>query len=819
MQAPYPRLFRGIWLIALATLLYEIALIRLLSFTIWYHFAYVVISTALLGFGASGAVLAVRPKIGSADLTGTLYRTSLAAALTGAAFFALMLTVSFDPMLILQSPRDLLLLIVYEVGATVPFFFSGLTVSLALRAGAHRVDRLYFWDLIGAGVGCAVAVPLMNALSPPGALLIACAGFALAGLAFHGNWRMPLALGLAGALGVAAFFATRVPVPMAPSKHLAIHIQIQKMEPVFTHWSALFRTDVVARRSDTLGNHDEWGLSSTVKYKAQPIEGFITHDGTAGTSIYDLRDGKLDFLEDHLLKLPYVGSPPSPRVLIIGVGGGRDVITASRFGASHIKGIELDQVTIDVIRDHFGEMSAGLFSRPNVELVAGEGRHTLTRDNQKYDLIQITGVDTLAAQTSGAYVLAENYLYTKEAFDAYLEHLTPHGTLSIITGQLSPDIPQGTARMMLVARMALLARGVANPEAHIALISSRHMLDSIMVKAQPFTEEELGRMNLEIDRLAFQRLLMPGRDPHPTYGALMRETGAAREALLAKLPYILDPVTDDSPFFFRFFRWRELLSQTDFGPMHTTALGQLVLLVLLVSLVTLSALFIIGPLFALKKRSLAVDRRGVGILLFFLALGLGFMLLEISLMQRLVLYLGYPTYALSVVLFSLLVFLGAGSYFSRMWIGKERRALLTAFGCLIALVLFYRVGLPVVERTTLGAPLAVRIGITLLMLAPLGLILGIFFPLGIRRAESIHPDLVPWAWGISGCASVTASVLAVITAMNFGFGAVWLLAVITYAIGIFGFLALSGVRDSDGVAELSPGATPPASAAAGAGDS
>jgi hypothetical protein len=181
----------------------------------------------------------------------------------------------------------------------------------------------------------------------------------------------------------------------------------------------------------------------------------------------------------------------------------------------------------------------------------------------------------------------------------------------------------------------------------------------------------------------------------------------------------------------------------------------------------------------------------VGILLYFVALGLGFMLLEISLMQRLVLYLGYPTYALSVVLFSLLVFLGLGSFLSRRWVGKERQALLTAFGCLLGLVAFYRLGLPGVERATLGTPLAVRILITLIMLAPLGLVLGIFFPLGIRRAESIHPDLVPWAWGINGCASV----LAVIVAMGFGFGAVWLMAVITYAVGIGGFLLLSGAPE------------------------
>jgi len=794
LQVPYGRLFRGIWIIALSTLLYEIALIRVLSFTIWYHFAYVVISTALLGYGASGALLAVRPQIGSRDLEGTLARTSLITALSGAGFFVIVVLLPFDPMKILSSSRDLAMMIVYEVGATVPFFFSGLTVSLALRAGAQRVDRLYFWDLLGAGLGCALAVPLMNSLSPPGALLLGSAGFAFAAAAFNGVARARVALSVGAALAAAAFFGSSVPVTQAASKHLTLHLAEHKMHSAFTRWTALFRTDVVTRRADTVKNLPDWGLSRTVNYDMQQIQGFITHDGSAGTNMYDLRQGRLGFFDDHIQRLPYHVVPPGPRVLIIGVGGGRDVIVADRFGASHITGVELDPVTIDVLRDTFKDYSDGLFTSPKVTLVAGEGRHFIERAKQRYDIIQITGVDTLAAQTSGAYVLAENYLYTREAMHAYLEHLTPDGVLSIGTGQLIPEQPQSSGRMLLVAREMLRARGVTRPEAHIALVSSRTFMDELLVRPRPFTADEVQRLAAECERLQFNALLLPGRDGHPLYRSLMHETGAAREALFARLPYVLEPVTDDSPFFFRFFRWGDLFSEDEFGPVHTTALGQLVLVLLLASLAALSALFILAPLLVFRRKKLRLGRRALGILAYFTALGLGFMLLEISLMQRLVLYLGYPTYALSVVLFSLLLFLGFGSYLSNRVIGREKPALLAALVCLVVLVAFYRLGLPLVERSTLGAPLAARIAITLLMLAPLGLVLGMFFPLGIRRAESIHPDLVPWAWGINGCASVTASVLAVTTAMAFGFGAVWALALITYALGITAFLVLTGPR-------------------------
>ncbi len=717
-------------------------------------------------------------------------RTSLLASAAAAGFFAVMCALPFDPTLILSSSRGFLVMIVYEIGATVPFFLSGVVVSLALRSAATEVDRLYFWDLFGAGLGCVVSVPLMNVLSPPGAAVFACAAFAAAALAFEGLRGRRTALVAVGLFVVVSFFGSRVPLSPAASKHLPHYLTVDRMVSVHSKWTSLFRTDIVMKPAETSPFPDnyEWGLSVKAHQPVQRMWGFATHDASAGAPIYDMRVGPLAFLDEHVLRLPYLVSPPAPRVLVIGVGGGRDVATALRYGASHVDGVELDPILVDLPRSRFGPLFDVAFRDGKVTLSTGEGRHFVERSNAQYDVIQMTGVDTLAALASGAYVLAENYLYTTQAFHAYLSHLTPRGLLSIGSAEWDPNEPQATARMVLVARQALREMGIADPERHIVAVTSNTLLGEILVRKEPFSGDEIARIRWLSEQLAFTPLVLAGWPTHPTYDVLMEKESPERDAFLFRLPYVLDVVTDDTPFFFRFFRWGDLFSQKNYGPSHTSPLGQLVLVVLLASLVVLGAAFIVAPMAVFKRRGVTLNRAAAAVILYFVAIGFGFMLFEISLMQRFALYLGYPTYALTVVLFTLLIFLGVGSYLSRRWVGRERRVLPAALVIIVGLAVALWFGLPPLERATLGAPLAVRIGLSVLVLAPLGTVLGTFFPLGIRRAEALLPDLVPWAWGVNGCASVTGSVSAVIIAMGFGFRAVWFLAVATYAAGVIAFL-------------------------------
>jgi hypothetical protein len=789
-------LYGGIFAIAFATLLFELSLIRILSFTIWYHFAYVAISTALLGFGASGTLLAVWPSIGAADPRRALARASLATALCGAAAGVFVANVPLHPMRLAEDRGQLALLVAYLIVVTVPFFFSGITIALALREAAEKVDRLYFWDLLGAGLACGVVVPLMNRLTPPGALTLACAAAAVAAFRFAGSRGLRIAAAAVGLLLLfAAPFADRLPYVAAESKHSAFFQRDYGARPVYSHWSGLFRTDLFAFPEGG-GPRRDWGYSRVAPDPEQRPWGHITHDGTAGTHIYDRGAGDLAFLDDHVLSTPYRVANPEPNVLVIGVGGGIDIHSAARHGARHITGVELDPVTVELIRDQRDDLARGLLQRDDITLVSGEGRHFVNRSQDRYDVIQITGADTLAATSSGAYVLAENYLYTVEAFDGYLDHLAPGGVLSIANGHVNSEEPRAAGRMVSVARHALENRGIDAPGRHIAVIHSRNLIASVLVKNEPFSKAQLATLAAEARRLGFDPLLL-GEVGHPVFLGLANARGNALQELFDSLAFEVDPVSDDRPFFFRFWRWGDLLDQPELGPVHTTALGQLVLAFLLISLSALGALFVLLPLAVFRRRGLTeIGGATLGILGYFLALGLGFMLFEISLLQRFVVYLGYPTYSLSVVMFSLLTFLGFGSLLSRRWVGRETRVLPAAVGAIGVLAFFYMRGLPILQEATLGSPLALRVLLTVAVLAPLGLTLGAFFPLGIRRAEALHEDLVPWAWAINGCASVTGTVLAVVLAMNMGFERVWLTSLAIYALGAAALLLTPAPADA-----------------------
>jgi hypothetical protein len=340
-----------------------------------------------------------------------------------------------------------------------------------------------------------------------------------------------------------------------------------------------------------------------------------------------------------------------------------------------------------------------------------------------------------------------------------------------------------------VAREALLRRGVSDPSAHLVVVHSKRLLAEVMIKNEPFSASEIAALASEAKRLEFLPLVLAGRGL-PLWEAFAAPDGPKRAEALASQPHRIEPVFDDNPFFFHFFAWSDLLETQELGPVHTSALAQLILLVLLVSLTAIGLVLMILPLVLFKRRGV-FDRgyRAWGMLSYFLAIGVGFMLLEVSLMQRLVLYLGYPTYAISVVLCILLASLGLGAALSPRWIGKEARALACAVGTLTFLSVVYLYGLPPLQAATLGAPLWVRIAICVPVLAPLGVTLGVFLPLGMRRAGEIHRDLVPWAWAVNGSASVTATVLGIVLAMTYGFARVWMLAVAVYAAGTMMYLA------------------------------
>jgi hypothetical protein len=796
----------GVFLVSASVLVLQIALTRLFSFTIWYHFAYVTISVALLGYGASGAFVSVFPGLARNGSTRGLPAYALASGLSILCALVTFAYVPFHPFqLHANSATQIPLMLVFYGAVTTPFFFAGLCVSIALKTLSDRVSFLYFTDLLGAGVGCAVAILAIEKLTTPGAVVAAAVGISLAGALFKWSENRRLSLpAVAGAMGIAAsglVIASTLQFLPSPEKFLHPFLTASAEKGVVNYghrWTAIFRTDVFGFTDEDFwrrGSYAGWGISPYWRERAiteSPRIRIITHDGDASAVIYNF-DGdlsKLEMFDHHILKTPYV-LLDRPRVLVIGVGGGADIVNAVKNGAQHVTGIELDPTTVEAVRRDQADFAGHLYDRADVAVTAGEGRSTLRYSNERYDLIELTGVDTLAALSTGAYVLSESYLYTVEAMQEFLNHLSPGGLLSITVADFASGaggFPRHSMRQLSLFVAALRDRGVEDPASHVAVLASAEGSPQValLLKSAPFTPEEDHRLGEFAGRLGFKIWALPGERLPTLHSRFLYMTDSERERFFKQAPLWLTPTTDDNPFFFNFYRWRSLgqrLDEVDVA--DTLATGQIVLGMLLVFSVIFSALLILLPLFVFQRRGLKVRGRW-GFVAYFVALGLGFILLEISFIQKFVLFLGYPTYSLTVVLFSLLTFSGIGSVLTARMRSLPEQRLAFLFAALALVSTSYALGLPFLFQVFLGSSLAVRAAMSSLVLLPLGLILGMFFPSGIQLVRRADENFVPWAWGINGCASVVGTVLSVILAMSLGFRTVTFVSLGIYALGVVG---------------------------------
>ena len=790
--------------ISLAVLVLQIALNRIFSFTTWYHFAYVSVSLALLGFGASGSFLAAFPRLGRGDPARLLSRYSAVCAAGTLVMLVSLGSMRLEPRLLVESWTGLFPFVLQFSLVTLPFFFAGLAIAIGLREAGERANRLYFVDLVGAGLGCALAVPIIDAVGTPLAVVVVAGLFALAGAAAAptGAGRLRVAnLALAGALALLANPLVNA-LPFVPSQDKFIEGFMRNGVVHHTHWSSIFRTDLIGGRGGEITHGGYRGSPSAGSGGTSPLfkgeyppHRYIVHDGGASAILYQVKDGLrgLELFEHHVLTAPYV-LREKPEVLIIGVGGGADVMNGLVNGASRITGAELDPHTVDLLVNRFRDFTGGIYDRPDVTLHAAEGRHFVRSTDQRFDLIQITGVDTLAALSSGAYVLAENYLYTVEAYLDYFRALRPGGMLSIGCFDLHPatGLPRHALRFVAQSFEALRARGVANPADHILVIAEDNPMIGhieILTKLEPFTTAEIAAMEGFLAANAFAGWYLPGRPDRqlPLMRSFLEGSDAERERFFAEQFLNVRPTRDDQPFFFSYYRWSELFGRrTEVEHGHTLATGQLVLALMLVLSILFSAFAILLPLVRVREGAAAMPGR-FGFLGYFAALGAGFILAEISFVQRFILFLGYPTYSLTVTLFALLTSAGVGAWLSGRLPDDPRTTLPRLTLALSALVGCYLLALPRLFEAGLAFSLALRIGVSVVALTPLGMLLGMYFPYGIRLVSGLNRDFVAWAWAVNGCLTVMGSVASIMLAMTFGFEVVILLFVAIYWLGIWSF--------------------------------
>jgi len=781
----------GLFCTTLATLAIEILFTRMLSATMWYHLSFFAVSTALFGMsaGALYVYLGGRAFEGAETMRG-MRRIAL--------LFALVIPFAHVAMLLMPIPTTkeirtitLAALAVMTVLVAVPFCLSGILVTIALTRVPGKIGVTYAVDLLGAALGTLAVVPLLSESNITSAFLscgaIAAFGAMCFGLAARGGRSsavktalVPLAVAAALVGGARANQGAEDPLRVWFPKGSLVPFNQDTDE----YWNIHSQVTVVREVKDELMF---WGPGEGADdFQGETIGMAI--DGLAGTVMtrWDGDRESLRWTAYDVTSLPY-HLRKGGKAAVIGVGGGRDVLTALYAGSTSVTGIEINAVFIDLLEGRLREFAA-LADRPEVRLVHDEARSYLTRTDERYDVLQMSLIDTWASTGAGAMTLSENGLYTLEAWRVFLDTLEPTGLFSV-SRWYAPGRVSETSRLVSLAVAALLERGVERPRDHMAMLS-RGKVATLVLSPSPLAQADIETLGSVSRELGFRIVLAPAREPADEQLAAIRDATSREELDVAAANPLYDfsPPTDERPFFFNILKLGRAFggeAEITEGPGTGVIPGNLratkTLFVLFAVSLALVATVILAPLVASGLPAMGLGSFALA-LAYFASIGLGYMLVQIPLMQRFSAYLGHPTYALVVVLFSMILATGIGSWWSdRLRIEDDvrlaRRFPLVIAAAIAAATLALQ---PLIDAT-IGFGLPFRILCVLLLLSPVAFLLGLGFPLGLRLVTRISGDAMPWMWGVNGAASVLAAVLSVAVSMSLGIHTNLIVALTLYA--------------------------------------
>ncbi len=890
----------ALFLVALATLMYEVLLTRIFSVTMYYHFAFVAVSVALFGMTLGAVLVYLLPRLFQPQrVQRQMAINSLLFGITVILTFITHLKLEYKSLGEPKTANPFSLAGTYVL-ISIPFIFSGISVCLALTRFTRQVSRLYAADLAGAALGCILFVAALRLTDGPTAVLI------VAALAILAAVCSAIDAGRIGLIATTSFFCIAAGGLMLFNGYRSFRLGQARLENIprtaglalrgrsvvppppvriehakgYTEWPALFEewnafSRIRVRKETPWTESNEpsgWGMSP--KYHDDPDvkqkmvrELAIQIDAGAGTYMTEFDPGDaLNLLEkaedsdsaalfffdqaynarkqlagesdparkreleqlladntewekqqkaqsakyreqaaDEAVKAARAQASflrydvtnfahylrPDSNVLVIGSGGGRDLLSALVFDQNFVTGVEINGAIVKAMKGVFGDFTGHLDRLPNVAIVHDEARSYITRMNQKVDIIQISLIDTWAATAAGAFVLSENSLYTVEAWKTFLSHLTDRGVLTV-SRWFHPQRPGETLRIVSLANQALREMGVSDPRKHIIIVKrsqpqrSTDIPDDVantIVSRNPFTDEDLKTLDREAARLGFDVVLSPKFAATDDLRTMADAADPAAAAM--NFPINLAPPTDDKPFFFNMTRMRDAFSPSKWqGQGHDVNLKAVqVVAGLLIFVIGLTIVLVIVPvLIKADKRTLKAN---LPLTLFFICIGLAFILVEIAQMQRLIILLGHPTYSLSVVLFALLVSSGIGSYTTRRIEGAAlRESLIHRMIWMLLILIATGIFTPGLIAAYVASPTPIRIGIALLLLMPAGFFMGMCFPMGMKVAAARQADLSAWLWGINGAMSVVASVLAVVIAMSYGISASWWTGVACYGLAL-----------------------------------
>jgi hypothetical protein len=765
----------------MATLLMELSLTRIFSVVFYYHMAFLAISIALFGLGAGG-VFSYVVAAWKAPLYSKLGR------LSGINSMLVLLALT---VILAQggSPTNWNLALIYFTAA-LPFFVSGTIVSLAVSETMERIDRVYFYDLLGAAGGCLLLIPLLNQFGGPCTVISAAICFAVAAAIWHS-----IAGSVMGRAGSVALALALVTFLTYNQKHPLIDIRYAKghklANEIWSRWNSISRI-AVSRQPD--GSHMI----------------FIDADASTGIADFDfdhLTPPQRHELLEQGIALPYVVRPGA-RTLIIGPGGGWDVARALASGSRDITAVEInDIIATTVMREKFADRSRGLYLRPDVHVHVEDGRSFIRRSTDRFQVIQATLVDTWASTAAGAFALSENNLYTTDAFRDYLSHLTADGVVTFTRWGFEP--PRESLRLVSLAMAALNQLGETEAWRHVIVgrggsVAGWGAQDTVLIARKPLGEADIGRAKGLFAVAGMEAVYLPGSEVRNQFRDLLLSPNPAEYQ--RNYTFDITPVSDNRPFFFYTVQPRDLWNfvrtasreSADYKAVNKAL--PLLFGLMAVSLLATALILVMPPL--LLGTRLPRHPGVIRFLLYFLFIGTGYILIEVGLIQKFVLFLGHPTYALTVVIFSLLTSSGLGSFASRKLLADDEGRLIKALGCvalLTAVLAFLSSGL---LSALVWLPLPLKIVLTVALLAPLGFVMGMPFPTALRRLEQMHAPSVRWAWSLNAAASVLGSVGALVCAIYLGLIETLLIG------GLFYLAALAVVAQVSAAAAPAPEPAP-----------
>ncbi len=745
----WPQIYFAVASTSLATLLLELALTRVFSVVYYYHFAFLAISIALFGLGAGGVFSYV-----VAGWKGSLYsRLGLLAALNA---IAIVLSLAF--LLNRTGEMNSAQLIAAYFVAAIPFLLSGTILSLAIAETIERVDKVYFFDLVGAAAGCAVLVPLLNWVGGPNTILVAAALF-----------------------GVSA--AVWCHLGHAPRGRVAAVLLGLVLVGLITYNWKFPLIDVKFAKGERVKNEEfvQWNSFSRIALKPEPGTGLksIVIDADAATGVANFDFNHLSSQQRFDLAYAGPGFPyllrPGAKALIIGPGGGWDVSRALASGSKDITAVEINPIIANVImRKRFPRYSQYLYFRPEVHLFIEDGRSFVRRSRDQYQVLQATLVDTWASTAAGAFALSENNLYTTNAFKDYLLHLTPDGVLAFTRWGFDP--PRESLRVVSLAYAALKELGESEPARNVVVLRQDASKlrgwgaqDTILISRNPFTPADLATLRASAQIAGMQVIYYPGTNSQTPFRQLLVSRNLNR--FYNAYPFDVRPVSDDRPFFFYTVQAADVWTFMRNASRATEDYKINKALPVLFGLVAVSiiATFVILALPPVVLRhSLPRSPGSIRALLFFLFIGAGYILIQVALIQKFVLFLGHPTYALTVIIFSMLLSSGCGSFASRRLVRGDMGRLIRVLMLIVAGIFLLAVVVTPVSESGVSLPFPVKVLVSVALIAPVGFAMGMPFPTGLKLIERAMPTSVRWAWALNAASSVMGSAAAMFLAIYLG---------------------------------------------------